>query len=58
LIALLRRAYERSPQGKFVMGYVDYATHDDEKSGGLLRSRNACRITDFPTSVLNFDFGS
>lgn len=56
LIAMLQRAYERAPDGKFVMGYVDYALHDDEVSAGLLRSRQACRVSDYATSIVKFSY--
>jgi hypothetical protein len=54
LIAVLRDAYERLPKGKFIMGYIDYALHDEDKSSGLLRSRQACRVTDYDTSIVKF----
>jgi hypothetical protein len=54
LIAMLKRAYDRAPHGKFIMGYVDYAVHREEVGGGLLRSRRSCRVTDYPTSVIRF----
>ncbi len=56
LIAMLRRTYERTPTGKLIMGYVDYSTHDEEKSAGLLRSRQACRVSDYATSTLKFRY--
>ena len=56
LIEMLRRAYGRTPTGKFIMGYIDYSTHDDEKSSGLLRSRQACRVTDYATSMVWFRY--
>lgn len=54
LLGELRRAYERAPKGMFIMGYIDPATHDDTVSGGLLRSREACRVTNFETAVVDF----
>jgi hypothetical protein len=54
LIEMLRFSYERAPQGKFVMGHVDYAIHDDAEGGGLLRSRRSCRVTDYPASIVTF----
>lgn len=57
LISMIKRSYERSPSGKFIMGYVDYALHDEELGGGLLRSRAACRASDYPTSVVSFRYG-
>ena len=56
LLSILRDAYELNPRGKIIMGYIDHSTHDDEASGGLLRSRAACRVTDYPTSVIDFRY--
>lgn len=56
LLELIQREYRRIPTGKFVMGYIDYALHDDERSAGLLRSRYACRVTDYATSIVTFDY--
>jgi hypothetical protein len=56
LLSMIQRSYERDPKGVFIMGYVNYALHEEEVSGGLLRSRTACRVTDFPTSVVRFDY--
>lgn len=53
-IEMLRICYARAPQGKFIMGYVDYAIHDEAVGGGLLRSRQSCRTTDLVTSTLQF----
>jgi hypothetical protein len=56
-IALLRRAYERDPKtAKFIMGYVDYATHDEQIGGGLLRFRRSCRVSAYPTSIVCFSY--
>jgi hypothetical protein len=56
-MAMLRRSWERHSDGaKFVMGYVDYATHDEDIGGGLIRSRKAVRASDFPTSIVTFSF--
>jgi hypothetical protein len=54
LMAVIRQAYHRSPRGKFIMGYFDAALHDESVGGGLLRSRRSCRVTDYPTSIVNF----
>jgi hypothetical protein len=55
--SMLQRAWERHPgRALFVMGYVDYATHDDAVGGGLLRSRKAVRASDYNTSVVTFSF--
>ena len=57
-LAMLRRTYERNPRtAKFIMGYVDYALHDEEIGGGLLRFRRSCRVSDYPTSVVRFAYG-
>lgn len=56
LISMIRRAYEQNGRGKFIMGYVDYAIHDEDLGGGLLRSRSACRVTDYPTSIVTFSY--
>jgi hypothetical protein len=56
LIEMLRFSYERSPKGKFVMGHVDYAIHDEAEGGGLLRSRRSCRTTDYPASIVSFRY--
>jgi hypothetical protein len=55
--SMLQRAWERHPgRALFVMGYVDYATHDEAAGGGLLRSRKAVRASDYNTSVVTFSF--
>lgn len=54
MLSMLQRAYEKNPVGKFVMGYVDHALHDDAVGAGLLRSRRACRAVAVPTSVVTF----
>jgi hypothetical protein len=53
-IEMLRICYARASKGKFIMGYVDYALHDDAVGGGLLRSRQSCRTTDLATSIVSF----
>jgi hypothetical protein len=56
-MVMLKRAWERSSgRGKFIMGYVDYATHDDAVGGGLIRSRKAVKASDYPTSIVTFTF--
>jgi len=56
LMSMIARAFDRAPDGRFVMGFVDYARHEEAVSGGLLRSRRACRVSDFPTSVVQFRY--
>lgn len=53
--SMLQRAWERTQgRAKFVMGYVDYATHDEAIGGGLLRSRRSVNVTDYETSIVTF----
>jgi GNAT acetyltransferase-like protein len=52
MLEMIRQAYDRSRgTGKFLMG-----TTQDGRPGwaGLARSREQCRVTDFPTSVVTF----
>ena len=57
-LAMLRRTFERNPRtAKFIMGYVDYATHDENIGGGLLRFRQSCRVSAYPTSAVRFAYG-
>ena len=54
---MLQRAWERSGGcATFVMGYVDYATHDEAVGGGLLRSRKSVNASDHETSVVTFRY--
>ncbi|WP_414902434.1 GNAT family N-acetyltransferase [Sphingomonas flavalba] len=53
---VLHRAYQRNPNGRFVMGPVDYALHDEAVGGGLLRSRRSCRVSDWQTAVVDFHY--
>ena len=39
------------------MGDVDYATHDENIGGGLLRFRQSCRVSAYPTSAVRFAYG-
>ena len=57
LISMLKRAYERHPTGKFVMGYTDESKPLGPGNAGLLRSRQACRVTEYETSIVRFDYG-
>jgi hypothetical protein len=56
LLSMIQRSYENDPRGQFIMGYVNYALHDEELSGGLIRSRTACRASDYPTSIVVFRY--
>jgi hypothetical protein len=58
MMNMLREAYERALDGKFVMGYFDYATYAEEVGGGLVRSRRSCRVTDYPTSIGDFTWSA
>ena len=55
-LSLVKDAYDRRPDGKFVLGYVDYAIHNEAVGGGLLRSRRAIRASDWPTSEVQFSY--
>jgi hypothetical protein len=54
-LAMLRRAYERAPKGKFLLGYTDLPV-DDQTAEGLLRSRRSLRASDWPSSLVRFDW--
>lgn len=56
LLYCIKDAYDRSPGGRFVMGYVNYALYKEEVGGGLVQSRHAVRAVDFPTSVVRFRY--
>lgn len=53
---MTRTAYEGSPEGRFIMGNVDYAVHEEASGGGLLRARRALRVSDFETSMVTFSY--
>jgi hypothetical protein len=55
-LSMIKAAYDRHPDGKFLLGYVDYALHDEAIGGDLLRSRRAVRATDWPTSEVCFAY--
>jgi hypothetical protein len=54
-LAMLRRAYERTPKGKFLLGYTDLPL-DDQLAEGLLRSRRSLRASDWPSCLVRFDW--
>ena len=58
VLEMMRRAYQQAPKGKFVMGYVDYAIHDKALSDGLIWSRTACRASEYPTSIVTFQYSA
>jgi hypothetical protein len=49
ITAMLKRAFHRSSSGKFVMGCV-------LNDPGLECSRNQCRVTSYPSSIVEFDY--
>ena len=55
---MTRHAYEAAPGGRFVMGNVDYAVHDEKVGGGLLRARRALRVTDHETAMIDFRYST
>lgn len=54
-LAMLKRAYERSPKGRFLLGYTDLPVAD-QSAEGLLRSRRSLRASDWPTSLVRFQW--
>ena len=54
-LAMLRRAYDRSPTGRFLLGYTDLPVAD-QSAEGLLRSRRSLRASDWPTSLVRFEW--
>ncbi|MDQ0559883.1 hypothetical protein QO004_001665 [Rhizobium mesoamericanum] len=54
---MLQRAWERSGGcAKYVLGYVDYAVHDEAVGGGLLRSRRSVNASNHETSIVTFRY--
>ena len=53
---VLRRAYERHPSGKFVMGWRGAAAK--ESDGGLIRSRRAVRADELRSAVVRFHYSA
>lgn len=56
LLTMVRRAYERAPKGRFLMGYIGSAL-TREVPEGLIRSRRSLRVTEWPTSLIRFSWG-
>jgi len=55
MLMVIRRAYDRTHgSGKFLMGIAQNGGPGWE---GLARSREQCRATDFPTSIVTFTYG-
>lgn len=50
-LSVLKRAYQAFPKGKFLMGFY---IAGDELAEGLIRSRNALRVSDWPNSIVTF----
>ena len=50
---VLQRAHRHCPTGKFLMGFYIVGT---ELSEGLIRARQSVRVTDWPTSVVTFEW--
>jgi hypothetical protein len=53
-LAVLRRAYDLTPQGKFLMGYTDLPV-EDQTAKGLLQSRRFLRVSHWPTTLIRFE---
>ena len=53
LITMLRRAYDRTPTGKFIMGYM-VVPPTKVVPEGLMRSRRAVRVNEYPTGIVQF----
>lgn len=57
LYKLIQRAWERSDgRGRFVMGSDDYRWQDEKSWQGLLRSRQQCGASPYPTSMIKFRY--
>lgn len=52
-LAMLRRAYDATPRGKFLLGYSDVPL-DEQSAKGLLQSRRFLRASGWPTSLVCF----
>jgi len=53
LLTMVRRAYERAPKGRFLMGYIGSAL-TREVPEGLIRSRRSLRVSEWPTCLIKF----
>lgn len=54
LLEMLKQAYDRDPGGKFLMGFVDRPDPNAHRAEGLLNSREALRVSCWPTSRVRF----
>ncbi|MBU8541459.1 GNAT family N-acetyltransferase [Falsiroseomonas tokyonensis] len=50
MLAMLRQSHEQNPEGRFVMGVAD-------PDANLSRSRDQCRVSEHPASVIAFRYG-
>ena len=55
MLTLLGRAFARAPEGKLLLGYV-YDSTRERLPDGLMRSRRSLRHSDWPTSIVAFDW--
>ena len=55
LTQLLRQTQARDPRGKFFMGF-DGEEIEPKGWSNVVRQRDECRITRFPTSIVTFEF--
>lgn len=53
---VLRDAFTRHPDGHFLMGRFEPATHDEEVGGGLYRSRRSLRVDDHEIAEVEFAY--
>ena len=54
---MVRKAYERAPDGKFLMGRaLDADVDTDAYDTGLVRARKALRASDFPSAEITFSY--
>ena len=54
-LAVIKRAYDLTPQGKFLVGYTDLPI-EEQSAKGLLQSRRFLRVSDWPSSIIRFDW--
>lgn len=54
MLNIVRRAFEKWPKGKFVMGFYHPETGKLPGAAGLMRSRASMRVSEWPTSIVTF----
>lgn len=54
LLWLAERAFQRNPRGKFLLGFADSPARDPLAAEGILLSRRGLRVSDWPTSRVDF----